>query len=168
MGLSRASVLQVTPGGYITEARAMKAIVDTLTWERDHVVSARVDTLTEHVRSFFVRLAVVKTQSWCAEWIEGVLRQWVSQILRFDQVGVVQYFTRVLAHFKSRRILSLSTRRGNTEIEGCGPLIAMQTCLGRRSVELKNIHINRDHCETQISKVAQRTRVSRSGPLKMR
>ena len=48
------------------EAGAMEAIAVTLTRERNHVVPARDDTLTGHVRSFSVRLAVLKTRSWCA------------------------------------------------------------------------------------------------------
>ena len=45
--------------------------------------------------------------------------------------------------------------------------IATYACLGRGSVELKGIHVNQGHCNTQIQEAAQSTPVGRSGPLKI-
>ena len=68
----------------VTKAEVMKAIIDTLIWEWDHVVPAHVNMFIEYVCSFSVCLAVVKTQFWCVKWIEEVFLQQISQILRLN------------------------------------------------------------------------------------
>ena len=45
--------------------------------------------------------------------------------------------------------------RWNAQIGGYGPPIATHAWLGRRFVELKGIHINKNHCRTQILEAAR-------------
>lgn len=137
------------------EAGAMRAITGFLTKERNHVVPACDAMFTRYTRHFLVRLAAVKTYFRCAERIEGILLQRTSPGMRLGQVGIIRCSTRVLARSKSYRINSFPARRWNAKIGGFGPPIATHAWLGWRFVELKGIHINKNHCGTQLLEAAK-------------
>ena len=89
------------------EAGAMGAITRSLARERNNIVSARVGVLIGYTRNFPFYICAVKTRSSRVKRLEGVFLQWISYVLRLDQLGVVQYSTRIPARSQRRRILSL-------------------------------------------------------------
>lgn len=133
----------------------MRAITGFLTRERNPVVPACDGVFTRHTYDFLVRFGAVKTHFRCVERIEGVLLRWTSPVLRLGQVGIIWYATRLLARSKSHRIFSFPARQRNAKIGGYGPPTAMHAWLGRRFVELKGIHINKNHYGTQLLEAAK-------------
>ena len=134
----------------------MRTFTGFLTRERNYVVPACDGVFTRYTCDSLVRRGAVKTHFRCAERIEGVLLQWTSPVLRLGQVKIIRCSTRFLARSKSHRINPFPARRWNAKNGGCGPPIATHGWLGWRFVELKGIHVNKNHCGTQLLEAAKK------------